>query len=191
MQQVLPELANFQRDPSSGVRKFLADFLEAAATPRPPAGLKPDPAVLGAVLAVLHSLCADDTAAVAKAAIKGCSVLFKTALNAVLEGGRTSDYPEHVQHLWQQALQVDALSGPESYRQHDVSDCAHDSQMVSSLLHCVDESASLTLPVQSRPSAAKPYALVTGFGVRVQLQTSWFDDLCGEASRSWLCVAWH
>ena len=104
LQQILPELANFQRDSDPAVRKWLAECLEDAGK------TNPDPAILHAALAVLHSLIEDATAAVAKRAVAGCSVLFRKAFAAVLEGSRTAGFPAHFEHLWTQALQVDSLS---------------------------------------------------------------------------------
>ncbi|KAK9793182.1 hypothetical protein WJX73_008046 [Symbiochloris irregularis] len=104
LQQILPELANFQRDGSSAVRKFLAELLANAALPSLKA--KPDPAILTAVLAVLHNLAGDEAASVAKAAIAACSKLFKPAFAAVAEGGRAPGFPGHFQQLWIQVLQV-------------------------------------------------------------------------------------
>ena len=104
MQRILPELANFQRDSSSAVRKFLAEFLATAAFPN--AKAKPDPATLTTVLAVLHTLAGDEATAVVKTAITGCSKLFKPAFAAVAEGGRAPGGPGTFQQLWSQVLQV-------------------------------------------------------------------------------------
>ena len=96
----MPELANFQRDSSLAVRKFVAECLEDAAS------ASPEPAVLAAVLAVLHGLTLDSAAVVAKRAIAACSVLFKVAFAAVLDGSHTAGFPGHIEQLWVQALQV-------------------------------------------------------------------------------------
>lgn len=85
LQEFLHHLVELQVDQSSSARKWLAGFLESAATQLLPA------ATLGVVLAALAVLVNDSTAAVAKRAVMACNVAFRRAVACVVAQVRVQD----------------------------------------------------------------------------------------------------
>lgn len=101
MQQVLPDLAHFQRDSNANVRRLLLDILEKGGI------ATSQPAVRHATLALLLDLAGDAaSAAVAKRAIAACTVQYRAAFAAVVEGSRMQGFPAELEQLWAQLQQV-------------------------------------------------------------------------------------
>jgi hypothetical protein len=102
--------AHLQVDPAPAVKRFLAEFIDAAAK------ASPTPGVLQHSLACTCQLLRDEAAGTAKRALQSCYALFRTAYTLVAVRGASSDAQEAaaLRGLWQgaQALRsaVEALA---------------------------------------------------------------------------------
>ena len=93
-----------QVDPSPVVKRFLAEFVDAAAA------TSPHPVVLQHSLACLRGLLADGVVATAKRALQSCYPTFRTAYTLVALHGGTSDREaeEQLRTLWGEAQALKA-----------------------------------------------------------------------------------
>lgn len=90
-----------QVDPSPAVKRFLAEFVDAAAA------ASPTPLVLQHSLACLRGLLADGAAASAKRALQSCYTTFRAAYTLVALRGSSGD-TQPLQALWTEALALKA-----------------------------------------------------------------------------------